>query len=392
MSYIREKDDAYVAATYRRFPVEVVSGKGSLLYDVDGRRYIDMGSGIGVTAFGHADEGWISAVTAQLSAVAHTSNLYYTEPCARLAEILCTRMGMKRVFFGNSGAEANECAIKVARKYAADRYGADRHVIVTLEKSFHGRTLTTLAATGQEQFHKLFLPLTEGFVHVPPNDIEAMREVLATGKVAGVLLETVQGEGGVLPLDGDYLRAVEALCREQDVLFMVDEVQTGNGRTGYLYSYMAFGLTPDVVSTAKGLGGGLPIGACLLGERVYEVLGYGDHGSTFGGNPAAAAGAVSILSRIDEDFLADVRRKSEVIFTTLAEKPGIVSVSGLGLMVGIETVRPAAEVVADCMAEGVLCLTAKHKVRLLPALNIDDAVLCEALEVLLAAAAKGANE
>ena len=392
MGYIREKDDAYVAATYRRFPVEVASGKGSLLYDIDGRRYIDMGSGIGVTAFGHADEAWISAVTAQLSSVAHTSNLYYTEPCARLAELLCTRTGMKRVFFGNSGAEANECAIKVARKYAADRYGADRHVIVTLEKSFHGRTLTTLAATGQEQFHKLFLPLTEGFVHVPPNDIEAMREVLATGKVAGVLLETVQGEGGVLPLDGDYLRAVEALCREQDVLFMVDEVQTGNGRTGYLYSYMAFGLTPDVVSTAKGLGGGLPIGACLLGERVFEVLGYGDHGSTFGGNPTAAAGAVSILSRIDEDFLADVRRKSEVIFTTLAEKPGIVSVSGLGLMVGIETVRPAAEVVADCMAEGVLCLTAKHKVRLLPALNIDDAVLCEALEVLLAAAAKGANE
>ena len=385
----RAIDDAYVAATYRRFPVELVRGEGALVYDVEGRRYIDMGTGIGVTAFGHGDAAWQAAVTAQLGALSHTSNLYYTEPCARLAELLCTKTGMKRVFFGNSGAEATECAIKVARKHAAERRGIESPVIVTLEKSFHGRTLTTLAATGQEQFHKLFLPLTEGFVHVPPNDIDAMRATLAGGNVAAVLLECVQGEGGVNALDGEYLRAVEAACREVGALLMVDEVQTGNGRTGTLYSYMQFGLTPDVVTTAKGLGGGLPIGACLMAESVFDVLGYGDHGSTFGGNPVAAAGACSIISRLDDDFLADVRRKSEVIFTKLAGQKGIVSVSGLGLMIGIETVRPAAEVVADCMAAGVLCLTAKHKVRLLPPLNIDDAVLAEALSVILAACAKG---
>lgn len=385
----REIDDTYVAATYRRFPLELVSGKGAIVYDTEGRRYIDMGTGIGVTAFGHADEGWQSAVTEQLSRLSHTSNLYYTEPCARLAELLCKRTGMKRVFFGNSGAEANECAIKVARKHAAERRGIERPIIVTLEKSFHGRTLTTLAATGQEQFHKLFLPLTEGFVHVPPNDLAAMKALLDGGSVAAVLVECVQGEGGVNALDGDYLRGVEVLCREAGALFMVDEVQTGNGRTGRLYSYMHFGLTPDVVTTAKGLGGGLPIGACLMAESVFDVLGYGDHGSTFGGNPIAAAGACSIISRLDDDFLADVERKSEVVFTKLSGQKGITSISGLGLMIGIETVRPAAEVVADCMANGVLCLTAKHKVRLLPPLNIDDAVLDEALSVILAAAAKG---
>ena len=385
----REIDDAYVAATYRRFPVELVRGEGALVYDTEGRRYIDMGTGIGVTAFGHADAEWKNAVTAQLSTLSHTSNLYYTEPCARLAELLCKRTGMKRVFFGNSGAEANECAIKVARKHAAERRGIEDPIIVTLEKSFHGRTLTTLAATGQEQFHKLFLPLTEGFVHVPPNDLAAMKAVLDGGNVAAVLLECVQGEGGVNALDGDYLRGVEALCRACGALFMVDEVQTGNGRTGKLYSYMHFGLTPDVVTTAKGLGGGLPIGACLMAESVFDVLGYGDHGSTFGGNPVAAAGACSIISRLNDDFLADVARKSEVIFTKLSGQKGITSVSGLGLMIGIETVRPAAEVVADCMAAGVLCLTAKHKVRLLPPLNIDDAVLDEALSVILEAAAKG---
>ena len=385
----REIDDSYVAATYRRFPVELVRGEGAIVYDAEGRRYIDMGTGIGVTAFGHGDDAWQSAVTKQLHMLSHTSNLYYTEPCARLAELLCTRTGMKRVFFGNSGAEANECAIKVARKHATERRGIERPVIVTLEKSFHGRTLTTLAATGQEQFHKLFLPLTEGFVHVPPNDLAAMKEVLARGDVAAVLLECVQGEGGVNALDGEYLVGVEALCRDCGALLMIDEVQTGNGRTGKLYSYMHFGLTPDVVTTAKGLGGGLPIGACLMAQSVFDVLGYGDHGSTFGGNPIAAAGACSIISRLNDDFLADVRRKSEVIFTKLSGRKGITSISGLGLMIGIETVRPAAEVVADCMAAGVLCLTAKHKVRLLPPLNIDDAVLDEALSVILEAAAKG---
>ena len=389
MAGIKEIDDLYVAKTYKRFPVEIVSGQGSHLVGADGRSYIDMGTGIGVTAFGHADPVWQEAVTAQLGKVAHTSNLYYTEPCARLAELLCTRTGMKRVFFGNSGAEANECAIKVARKYAADHRGIESPVIVTLKNSFHGRTLTTLAATGQEHFHQLFQPLTPGFLHAEAGNIEEMQRILDDHPVAGVLLECVQGEGGVNALDGEYLRAVEALCRERDVLLMIDEVQTGNGRTGSLYSYMSFGLTPDVVTTAKGLGGGLPIGACLMGERVSDVLGYGDHGSTFGGNPIAAAGAVSILSRLDEAFLAEVRRKSERIFSALRGARGIRSVSGLGLMIGLETVRPAAEVLADCMANGVLCLTAKTKVRLLPPLNIDDATLNEAISVILAAAAKG---
>ena len=385
-------DDTYVAATYKRFPVEIASGEGSLLFAPDGRRYIDMGSGIGVTAFGHADPVWCAAVTDQLTKVSHTSNLYYTEPCARLAEALCTRTGMARVFFGNSGAEANECAIKVARKYAADTRGIENPVIVTLKQSFHGRTLTTLAATGQDHFHKLFTPLTPGFIHAEAGNIEEMTRILDEYPVAAVLLECVQGEGGVIALSGDYLRAVEAAVRERDVLLMIDEVQTGNGRTGELYAYMHYGLTPDVVTTAKGLGGGLPIGACLMNEKTAGVLGYGDHGSTFGGNPIASAGALSILSRLDDAFLADVRRKGEHIRERLLGAPGILSVSGLGLMVGIETVRPAAEVVADCMAAGVLCLTAKTKVRLLPPLNIDAALLDEALSVILAAAAKGVEQ
>ncbi len=392
MSEWKTLDDTYVATTYKRFPVEIVSGAGSLVYDAEGRRYIDMGSGIGVTAFGHADREWIAAVTAQLAKVSHTSNLYYTEPCARLAALLCERTGMARVFFGNWGGEANECAIKVARKYAAEKRGLEDAVIVTLKNSFHGRTLTTLAATGQDHFHKLFQPLTPGFVHAEAGNLEEMTSILDSYPVAAVLLECVQGEGGVIALDGDYLRALEKLLREREVLLMVDEVQTGNGRTGELYAYMHAGLTPDVVTTAKGLGGGLPIGACLLGERVADVLGYGDHGSTFGGNPAAAAGALSILSRIDDGFLAGVRERSEMIRKALEGAKGIRSVSGLGLMLGIETVRPAAEVLADCIDGGVLCLTAKTKVRLLPALNIDTAVLSEALSVLLAAAAKGVEE
>ena len=389
MSDWKTLDDTYVATTYKRFPVEIVRGEGSYVYDDAGRRYIDMGSGIGVTAFGHADPVWVAAVTEQLAKVSHTSNLYYTEPCARLAALLCEKTGMARVFFGNSGAEANECAIKVARKYAADKRGLSEAVIVTLKNSFHGRTLTTLAATGQDHFHKLFQPLTPGFVHAEAGNLDEMTSILDTYPVAAVLLECVQGEGGVIALDKDYLTSLAATLRERDILLMIDEVQTGNGRTGALYAYMQYGLTPDVVTTAKGLGGGLPIGACLLGERVAGVLGYGDHGSTFGGNPAAAAGALSILSRIDEDFLAAVRKKAERIRARLSGAPGILSVTGLGLMVGIETVRPAAEVVSDCIAAGVLCLTAKTKVRLLPALNIDDAALDEALSALLTAAAKG---
>ena len=383
---ITEMDQAYVAGTYKRFPVEIVSGKGSRVVDSSGKSYVDMGSGIGVTAFGFADDAWIAAVTEQLGKVQHTSNLYYTEPCAVLAKLLCEKTGMKKVFFSNSGAEANECAIKVARKYSAEKKGADCSTIVTLVNSFHGRTLTTLAATGQDHFHELFQPLTPGFVHVPANDIDALRKCVAENKVAGILMEVVQGEGGVLPLRSEFLVAADRLAHENDIPFMIDEVQTGNGRSGKLYSYMNYPICPDIVSTAKGLGGGLPIGATLMGEKVRSVLGFGDHGSTYGGNPVCCAGAVSVVERLTEDFLAGVKEKSAYVFSALEGAPGVESVTGLGLMIGVKTVAPAGEVVRRCMERGVLCLTAKNKVRLLPALNIPMEDLNYAVETLKAAA------
>ncbi|MBQ4122088.1 MAG: acetylornithine/succinylornithine family transaminase [Clostridia bacterium] len=383
MKTITQIDNEYVAHTYKRFPVEIVSGKGSVLYGSDGKRYIDLGSGIGVTAFGIADDTWNNAVIEQLGKVQHTSNLYYTEPCARLAMMLCERTGMKRVFFSNSGAEANECAIKVARKYAFDKKGITEPVILTLVNSFHGRTHTTLAATGQEVFHKHFQPLTPGFVHLPVGDIDALTEAVKNHPVAGILIECVQGEGGVNKLPCDYVAAIKAICETEDILLMVDEVQTGNGRCGTLYAYMQYGITPDVVSTAKGLGGGLPIGATLLADKVKDTLGYSDHGSTFGGNPIAAAGACSIIKRLDEDFLAEVKQKSDYLFETFQNAKGIKAVSGMGLMIGLETEKPASEVLAACMEKGVLCLTAKTKLRLLPALNIPMDILKEAVSVIL---------
>ena len=379
-------DQEYVAGTYKRFPVEIVSGKGSRVVDVNGKSYVDMGSGIGVTAFGFGDEAWMAAVTAQLGKVQHTSNLYYTEPCAVLAKLLCEKTGMKKVFFSNSGAEANECAIKAARKYSAEKKGGDCFTIVTLKNSFHGRTLTTLAATGQDHFHELFQPLTPGFVHVEANNIEALQKAVAEHNVAGILMEPVQGEGGVIPLTSAFVKAAADIAHEKDIPLMIDEVQTGNGRTGMLYGYMHFGIQPDIVSTAKGLGGGLPIGATLLGEKVRSVLGPGDHGSTFGGNPVCCAGAVSILSRLDDAFLAEVREKSAYVFSRLNGAPGVESVTGMGLMIGIKTAAPAGEVVRRCMDKGVLCLTAKDKVRLLPALNIPMEDLQFAVDTILEAA------
>ena len=379
---ITQIDKEYVAGTYGRFPVELLSGKGSVFTGTDGKRYIDMGSGIGVTAFGTGDEEWLAAVTEQLSRLQHTSNLYYTEPCALLAKALCEKTGMKKVFFSNSGAEANECAIKVARKYSAERKGADHYTILTLVNSFHGRTLTTLSATGQDHFHQLFNPLTPGFVHVPANDCAALEAAVAEGKIAGILLETVQGEGGVLPLTKDFIQTAAKLARDNDIPLMIDEVQTGNGRTGKLYGYMHFDIQPDIVSTAKGLGGGLPIGATLMNEKMQSVLGPGDHGSTYGGNPVCCAGALSVIRRLDDRFLAEVRTKSDYIFSQLTGAEGIESVSGLGLMIGIETKRPAKDVVMDCMAKGVLCLTAKTKVRLLPPLNIPMDLLEEAIQII----------
>ena len=384
-------DKEYVAGTYGRFPLELVSGKGSIFEGSDGKRYIDMGSGIGVTAFGSADEAWLSAVTAQLNKLQHTSNLYYTEPCAPLAQALCEKTGLKKVFFSNSGAEANECAIKVARKYSAEKKGDDHYTIITLVNSFHGRTLTTLSATGQDHFHKLFNPLTPGFVSVEANNVAALEEAVASCKPAGILFEVVQGEGGVLPLTAEFVAAAAKLAKDNDIPLMVDEVQTGNGRTGKLYGYMHFGIQPDIVSTAKGLGGGLPIGATLMSEKVQNVLGPGDHGSTYGGNPVCCAGALSVIQRLDDAFLADVQAKSDYVFAQLENAPGVKSVTGLGLMIGIETTRPARDVVMDCMDKGVLCLTAKTKVRLLPALNIPMDVLKEAIEVIKTACAKEAE-
>lgn len=382
MTNLKSIDKTYVANTYARFPIEVVSGKGSLVYDETGKAYIDMGSGIGVTAFGIADEAWKEAVMQQLGKVQHMSNLYYTQPCAELAQLLCQKTGMKKVFLCNSGAEANECAIKVARKFAADKKGSDCYTIITLENSFHGRTLTTLAATGQDHYHELFQPLTPGFVHARANDIDHMQQLCQENSVAAILLECVQGEGGVNVLDKEYVQAVAKLAQEQDILLMVDEVQTGNGRSGKLYAYMHYGIQPDVVSTAKGLGGGLPLGATLLGEKVEAVLGFGDHGSTFGGNPVCCAGALSILNRLDDVFLTDVQKKSEAVFAALTGAEGIEAVCGLGLMIGIQTKKPASEVVKACMKKGVLCLTAKNKVRLLPALNIPMDILMNAISII----------
>ena len=380
-------DNTYIAGTYKRFPVEIVSGKGSLVRDVNGKEYIDMGSGIAVTSFGVADDEWIAAVEKQIHAVQHMSNLYYTEPCAMLAKALCEKTGMKKVFFGNSGAEANECAIKVARKWAAEHKGPACSTIVTLENSFHGRTLTTLAATGQSHYHELYQPLTPGFAHIRAGDMDALRTLNKDNMVAAVLIECVQGEGGVIPLDPSFAAELEAYTEANGILLMVDEVQTGNGRTGKMYAYMNYGLHPDVVTTAKGLAGGLPMGAALLSEKVQDVFSYGDHGSTFGGNPVAAAAALSVVNRLTDAFLAQVSAKAELLRSLLEGGPGIESVSGLGLMLGLKAVKPAGEIVSACMERGVLCLTAKDKVRLLPALNIPESLLRQAAAIIREACA-----
>ena len=382
---IKQSDKTYVANTYNRFDVQIVSGKGSIVYDENGKRYIDMGSGIGVTSFGIADDVWQKAVTEQLSRVQHMSNLYYTEPCALLAKALCERTGMKKVFFSNSGAEANECAIKVARKYAAEKKGAEYSTIITLKNGFHGRTLTTLAATGQEHYHELFQPLTPGFIHADANDAASLIKMAKENKTAAIMIECIQGEGGVLVLDKNFVKEIADFAKKEDIILIVDEVQTGNGRTGELYAYMNYGIEPDVVSTAKGIGGGLPLGAALLSEKVQNVLGFGDHGSTFGGNPVCCAGALTVIERMNEEFLAEVKEKSKAVFAALEGADGVEYVSGMGLMIGIKTVKPAGEVLKKCMENGVLCLTAKDKVRLLPALNIPMDVLMEAVNVIKAA-------
>ncbi len=379
---IKEIDKQYIAGTYDRFPIEIVSGKGSLVYDDEGNEYIDMTSGIGVTSFGIADDEWKNAAIEQINRVQHMSNLYYTQPCAELAKVLCERSGMKKVFFANSGAEANEGAIKAARKYAAEKHGDDCYTIVTLSNSFHGRTITTLSATGQEHYHEMYHPLTEGFRHTTVNDIYEFIALISKIKVAAVMIECIQGEGGVITLDYDFVKELREVTAQKDILLIVDEVQTGNGRTGKLYSYMNYDIVPDIVTTAKGLAGGLPIGAVLLGEKVKDVFGFGDHGSTFGGNPVCCSAALSVINRIDDKLLNSINEKSQYIKDELKSVNGVEDISGMGLMLGIKTVKPAKEIVKICMDNGVLCLTAKDKVRLLPALNIDTDALKKAVNVI----------
>lgn len=382
MNNIFEIDKEYVANTYARFPLQLVSGKGSLLYDNDGKEYIDLGTGIAVNTFGVADEEWANVVSAQAAKLSHVSNLYYSQPCAILAEKLCKRTGMKKVFFSNSGAEANECAIKTARKYAQDKKGMEYFNIITLKNSFHGRTVTTLAATGQDVFHTMFNPLTNGFLYADANDIETVKALVNANKCAAIMFEIVQGEGGVMPLDVEFVKQLAEIAEKEDILLIADEVQIGNGRSGKLYGYMNYGITPDIVTTAKGLAGGLPLGATLFGEKTENVLTSGTHGSTFGGNPICCAGAINVLDRIDDELLDGVQKRSKIIFDTLTGAEGIKAISGMGLMLGIETEKDAGEVVAKCMKNGVLVLKAKNKVRLLPALNIPIELLTKALEVL----------
>ncbi len=386
---VKALDREYIMGTYSRFPLTLTKGKGSKVYDEEGKEYIDLGSGIAVNIFGIADESWANAVTSQLSTLQHTSNLYYSEPCAKLAKILCQRTGMSKVFFSNSGAEANECAIKAARKYAAENLPQLNPVMLTLVNSFHGRTIATISATGQDVFHKDFKPLVEGFEHTPANDIEALEKNVKELKPFAIMFECVQGEGGVLPLEKAFVDKILELQNEYGFLVICDEVQTGNGRTGELYAFMNYGFTPDIFTTAKGLGGGLPIGATVFSKKVEEAMKSGDHGSTFGGNPVACAGALNILERIDDKLLSEVRVKSDYIINELKDAKGVKSISGMGLMLGIETERDAGEIIADCMNEGVLVIKAKNKVRLLPALNIPMEDLKKAVEVIKTNISKG---
>lgn len=379
----KDLDKQYVAGTYARADVLFVSGKGSTLYDETGRAYIDFGSGIAVNILGHNYRPWVKAVSRQLGKIAHTSNLYYSEPDAILAAKLNERTGCKKVFFSNSGAEANECAIKCARKYSSDRYGGNRNKIVTLVNSFHGRTIATLSATGQDAFHKHFDPFLGGFAYAAPNDTDDLKGKVDK-KTCAVMIELVQGESGVNALERKFVREIEALCREKDILLIVDEVQTGNGRTGTLYAYEQYGIKPDIVTTAKGLAGGLPLGATMMFDKCADVFTPGTHGSTFGGNPAACAGAIVVLDAITDELLSAVRAKSERLITALRRMKGVKAVTGMGLMLGVELGGEvtAAEAANALREKGLVVLTAKDKIRLLPALNISYKELERGIDIM----------
>lgn len=372
------EDKEYIASTYARFGVAFKEGQGSKLYDFDGKEYIDCATGIGVNVFGVNDDIWKNAVIEQINKIQHVSNLYYSQPQVALAKALCNKTGASKVFFANSGAEANECAIKAARKYGNTRYG--RYEIITLKNSFHGRTLATLSATGQDNFHKYYDPFVAGFKYAEPT----MDGVIAcyTDKTCAVMIECIQGESGVNVLDATFVKELERFCKERDILLICDEVQSGNGRTGYLYSYEAFGIKPDIVTTAKGIGGGLPLGVCMLFEGCSNVFGYGDHGSTFGGNPIACAGALSIVERLTPDLLLEVQGKGAYLKAHIGRIRNVLSVSGMGLMIGIETTVPAKEVVGACLEKGLIALTAHNKVRLLPPLNITKDEMNQAIKIL----------
>lgn len=378
---VKELDKNYVLNSYNRFDVAFESGEGSYLYDFDGKKYIDFSSGIGVNVFGIGDEKWSNTIIDQVKHLTHVSNLYYTLPQAKLAELICQKTGMKKVFYANSGAEANEGAIKCARKYSFDKYGEGRYEIITLENSFHGRTMATLTATGQDVFHQYFGPFLEGFKYAKANDIKDLKNKISS-KTCAIMIEVVQGEGGVLPLNKNFMKEIEKICKEKDLLFMIDEVQTGNGRTGYLYAYMAFDLKPNVVTTAKGIGGGLPFGAVIFDEKCENTLGYGAHATTFGGNPVVAAGAYSILSRLDDKFLDEVKEKGQIIKKILSTSKNVTGIDGMGLMLGISTNKESKEILSKCLGNGVVLLTAKEKIRLLPPLNIPMEVLKKGINIL----------
>lgn len=382
-SKIISRDMAHVAHTYARFPVALVSGSGTRCTDAEGKTYLDMTAGIGVNTLGFCDPVWAAAIASQAETLQHTSNLFYTAPCGELAETLCSRTGAKKAFFCNSGAEANEGMLKAARKYSFIHYGAGRGTVVTLVNSFHGRTITTLAATGQDAFHQYFFPFTEGFVHVDAGCVEETLSALAQPDVCAVLMELVQGEGGVVALEPAYVQTVAAYCKAHDILLLIDEVQSGVGRTGTLFAYEQYGVMPDLVSCAKGLGGGLPIGAVLFFEKAEYALVSGDHGSTFGGNPVCCAGANAVLKRLDETFLAQVVQKGAYLQKGLAALPHVAEVSGLGLMIGVAFDDLSAKDVLDaCIPKGLLTLTAKKRLRLLPPLSIAMAEIDEALAIL----------
>ncbi len=373
---IKSLDARYIAPTYARFPLSLTEGRGALLWDDTGREYIDMGSGIAVNTFGAADTAWAEAVCTQVNTLQHTSNLYSTAPGAQLAEMLCQRTGMRKVFYCNSGAEANECAIKAARRRAVLKYGAGHHTIVSLRGSFHGRTMATLSATGQERFHVDFGPFPEGFVSVGTEDPAEFDALTKSTPCAAVMLEMIQGESGVHVLSAEFVREIARIAAERDVLLIVDEVQTGSGRTGRLFSYMHYGVTPDIVTTAKGLAGGLPFGCCLLGEKAKDAFAPGTHGSTFGGNPVCCAGALSVLTRLTDAFLDEVAAKGAYL------KQRLPQAEGLGLMLGVPVKKPVAEVLAALRERGVLALSAQDRLRLLPPLNIDQALLEKAADAM----------